>query len=135
MVLAMELVRFKKSDDVTLGQLKHEGLLLYTVERPWLNNQANISCIPDGSYRVKRVDSPRFGENMWEIAEVLDRTHILFHVANYPHNVKGCVGLGKGVFTDLSGVTSSKKAISEFYNATKELTEMELIVSTGVINA
>tara|TARA_R110000782_G_C14778715_1_gene409762 strand:+ start:207 stop:551 length:345 start_codon:yes stop_codon:yes gene_type:complete len=113
----------------------HEGLSLYTVERPWLDNKAFVSCIPDGNYRIKRVDSPRFGKNMWEVAEVPNRTHILLHAANYPHNVKGCIGLGKGVYTDMSGVTSSKKAITDFYNATEGLTEMDLIIRTGVAHA
>jgi hypothetical protein len=131
----MEIIRFKRSDEVTLGRLLHEGLSLYTVERPWLDNKAFVSCIPDGNYRIKRVDSPRFGKNMWEVAEVPNRTHILLHTANYPHNVKGCIGLGKGVYTDMSGVTSSKKAITDFYNATEGLTEMDLIIRTGVAHA
>jgi hypothetical protein len=131
----MEIIRFKRSDEVTLGRLLHEGLSLYTVERPWFDNKAFVSCIPDGNYRIKRVDSPRFGKNMWEVAEVPNRTHILLHTANYPHNVKGCIGLGKGVYTDMSGVTSSKKAITDFYNATEGLTEMDLIIRTGVAHA
>ena len=128
----MEIIRFKRSNEVTIGRLLHEGLSFYTVERPWKDNEPFVSCIPDGSYRVKRVNSPKYGENMWEVAEVPNRTHILFHIANYPHNVKGCLGLGTGVYADLSGVTSSKNAINQFYNSTKELTEMDLIIRTGI---
>jgi hypothetical protein len=128
----MEIIRFKRSDEVTIGRLLHEGLSFYTVERPWLDNKAFVSCIPDGSYKVKRFDSPKFGKAMWQITEVPNRTFIIIHLANYSHDLQGCIGLGLGVFGDLSGVTSSKRAISQFYEATKELTEMDLIIRTGI---
>ena len=129
----MKLVRFKQSKDVTIGRLEHEDIYFYTVERPWLDNTPNVSCIPDGTYIVGRTNSPRFGENMWEVLDVPGRTHILIHVANYPHNVKGCIGFGTGVFGDLSGVTSSGNAIERFYRETDNLDELELIVTTGAI--
>ena len=32
-----------------------------TLERPWLQNKRNISCIPNGLYLCRRITSPRFG--------------------------------------------------------------------------
>ena len=117
----MKITRFVKSESVTLGRLDFANQHFYTVERPWLDNQTSISCIPDGIYKLKRVDSPKFGDDMWEIADVPDRTHILIHVANGPHNVEGCVGLGQTIYPDLRGVGSSRLAITEFYSLTAGL--------------
>jgi hypothetical protein len=131
----MKLVRFLRDKDLTLGRwTTDENNEYYTVERPWLDNKRNVSCIPDGNYTVKRVNSPKFGERMWEIADVSGRSHILVHVANYPFNVEGCVGMGMGVFPDLSGVSRSKEAIENFYEETRHLEEFPLTIITGALS-
>ena len=130
----MKLTRFIKNEEVTLGRLDFANQHFFTVERPWLDNQTSISCIPDGNYKLKRVDSPRFGDDMWEIADVPDRTHILFHVANGPHNVKGCIGLGQTIYPDLRGVGSSRLAITEFYHLTAGFEEEDIEIVTEVLS-
>lgn len=127
----MILTRYVKNDFITLGSLASENGIFATVERPWLDNQRNVSCIPDGTYTVKRINSPKFGKRCWEVTKVPDRSHILFHVANYPHNVEGCIGLGKGVMSDFKGVSSSRNAVDAFYAATEDLEEFELTVVTA----
>ena len=127
----MKLTRFVKNKTVTLGRLDFADTALFTVERPWLDNKPNISCIPDGIYKLKRVDSPRFGEDMWEIAEVPNRSAILFHAANRPHELEGCVALGQTLYGDLGGVGSSRLAITEFYNLTAGLEETDIEIVTG----
>jgi hypothetical protein len=129
----LKLVRFIRDDRKTIGRLEYENLHFFTVERPWLGNKPNISCIPDGNYTVKRVDSPKFGKNMWEVSKVRNRTHILIHVANYTCDVEGCIGLGTGVFNDIRGVSNSKAAVKVFYDTTKELEEFELTIYTGAL--
>lgn len=129
----MKLTRFVKNSEVTLGRLDFAGKHFFTVERPWLDNKPNVSCIPDGNYKVKRVDSPKFGDDMWEIINVADRTHILIHVANSPHNVKGCVGLGQSIYPNLRGVGSSRLAITEFYSLTAGFEEMDIEIVTEVL--
>ena len=37
-------------------------LQLRTLERPWVFNERKISCIPTGTYLVKRHISPKFGQ-------------------------------------------------------------------------
>lgn len=130
----MKLTRFVKNLNVTIGALElDDGHTYFTVERPWRNNKVNISCIPDGEYTVKRVDSPKFGPGMWEVVDVSDRTHIILHVANFPNDVEGCIGLGMGMLNNLRGVSESRNAIKSFYAATKDLETFELTVTTAAL--
>ena len=129
----MELVRFGSFKDRTIGRLTYDGEHFYTVERPWLDNQQNISCIPTGFYKLIRVNSPRFGPGTWEVAAVTGRSHILIHVANTAADVIGCVGLGMGLFPQLQGVSNSKAAIENFYLMTADKTEEELIIREGML--
>ena len=91
------------------------------VERPWLDNAANVSCIPEGEYRAKKTDSPKFGESYYLEGETVSlngpskRTHILIHAANLPEELHGCLAPGLD-FSSLAGqwaVCSSKVALGE----------------------
>lgn len=130
----MILTRFAQFEDVTIGRLDYAGQEFFTVERPWKDNKPNISSIPDGTYKMGRVNSPKFGEDMWEIMEVPGRTHILIHVANTADNVLGCIGLGNTVYSTLRGVGSSRNAINKFYDLTSGLEEEEITIITGALH-
>lgn len=131
----MELIRFGSFKDRTIGRLTYNGEHFYTVERPWLDNRQNISCIPTGYYKLVRVNSPKFGPNTWEVANVSGRTHILIHAGNTsPADVIGCIALGMGLFAQLQGVSSSKAAIENFYLMTAGKTEEEIIIRDGILN-
>jgi hypothetical protein len=130
------IARFKSTHIVTLGAFYWHGdeqVSYYTVEKPDLNNMPFISCIPCGEYVVKKEDSPKYGPDMLTIQEVEGRTDILFHVANWPANVKGCVGMGTGVYPDLSGVSHSVDAINLFYAETKLEDEFSLTIINSVL--
>ena len=129
----MELVRFASFKDRTIGRLTYNDEHFFTVERPWLDNKQNISCIPTGFYELVRVDSPKFGPDTWEVANVTGRSSILIHVANTPADVIGCIGLGMGLFPQLQGVSSSKAAIENFYLMTAGLEKEEIIIRDGVL--
>jgi len=129
----MNLTRFASFDDRTIGRLEYEGHTFWTVERPWLNNTPFESCIPDGTYPMRRHNSGRFGPDMWEIFGVPNRTYILIHVGNRSSNVVGCVALGSSVYGDLSGVGESVKAIDRFYDLTKGKTVEEIVITTEVL--
>ena len=129
----MRLVRYAYFDDRTLGQLQYQDQRWWTIECPWLDNTPNVSCIPEGSYELVRVDSPRFGENMWQVSGVPGRTHILVHVANTSADVIGCIGLGTGVYSDLQGVSSSRIAIDAFYDLTAAEIFHTIEIVKGVI--
>lgn len=130
----IELIRFGSFKDRTIGRLTCNDEHFYTVEKPWVDNQQNISCIPTGYYKLVRVDSPRFGANTWEVANVTGRSHILIHVANTSADVIGCIGLGMGLFPQLQGVSTSRKAIENFYLMTADRTEEELIIRNGALD-
>ena len=61
-----------------------------TLERPWMNNERSISCIPSGQYICRRVKSPKFGDT-FEIIGVPGRSHILFHKGNKVEDTEGCI--------------------------------------------
>ncbi len=129
----LKLIRFANFDDRTIGRLNIGGRDYYTIENPWKDNAPFISCIPEGEYRMTRVDSPKYGEHMWEVSEVQGRSHILVHVANTAENVTGCIGLGMGLYGDLAGVSQSRVANENFYIVTDGVEEMDLTIYRGHI--
>lgn len=129
----MKLKRFVRDSVKTIGRFTYENLSLFSVELPWRDNQTDISCIPDGTYKVQKVNSPSHGEGTWRIMEVCDRTFIDIHVANVPSDLLGCVGLGIAVYPDLRGVGSSRIAMGRFKEATKDISEAIIEISTEVL--
>ena len=129
----IEITRFALFSDRTLGRLTIDDLELWTIERPWLNNIPFKSCIPEGQYRVRRTNSPRFGPDTWQVQDVPDRTHILFHVANTSADVVGCIGCGLSLYSDLRGVGSSRKAMAKFDNCLQGLDERDLVIKSDAI--
>ena len=78
----LTIKRLETGNQGTFGVLINGGIPFgLTLERQWLNNQSNISCIPEGGYLCKRVKSPKFG-NTFEVTDVTGRSHILFHKGN-----------------------------------------------------
>ncbi len=88
------LTRFAYTPLGTFGELQAGDARLNTVERPWRDNQEFVSCIPEGRYRCL----PRFfNKGKYPAIGILDvpgRSHILFHRANVPRHVTGCIGVG-----------------------------------------
>jgi hypothetical protein len=63
----------------------------YTIELPWRNNEVNRSCIPEGTYVLKRRYSTKFRWHI-EIKDVPGRSYILIHPANHAaRELKGCI--------------------------------------------
>lgn len=112
-----------------------------TAEDDWLDNASNVSAIPVGTYRCKRVMSPRFGPT-FEITGVPGRGAILFHSGNTEEDVRGCVLLGErfGALTvrdeddpthplvEKWAVKESKTAFRRFRDAVAGLQEFPLTV-------
>ncbi len=65
-----------------------------TVEKPWLNNAPNISCIPDGVYPFVKEWSPHAQEMRIELKLVHNRSEIQVHSGNDPKHVLGCIANG-----------------------------------------
>ena len=72
----------------------------YTLELPWLDNKARISCIPKNIYNVEKRTSTKYKEH-FHILDVPNRSYILIHNANYVTQTLGCVLVGK-TLTDIN---------------------------------
>ncbi len=110
----------------TFGELLNANTgerICVTAECPWFNNEAGRSCVSAGDYVVTAHVSPRFGKCLVISAPSLGvtvdgpslRTHCLFHAANRPAELKGCVAPGNA-FGAVDGdwaVLDSKKALEK----------------------
>lgn len=89
----MLLERFAYLADCVMGRLMFGGDSVWTIERPWLQNKPWESCIPDGEYALNPYSSSKY-PNVWQVADVPGRTHILIHAANYADQLAGCIAPG-----------------------------------------
>ncbi len=65
-----------------------------TLERSWLNNQTNISCIPKGTYIVSWKFKLNEFRYRYQIMNVPKRTGIFMHVGDFFFNSAGCILMG-----------------------------------------
>ena len=109
-------------------------LRLQTLERPWVFNERKISCIPTGTYLVKRHISPKFGQ-CFKIQDVKGRSDILIHSGNVVNDTLGCVlvGLTSGTVddSDTAMVYSSRKAMAVLLALIDK--EIVLQISNGLL--
>ena len=87
------LERWANTPFGVFGTLHVDGKTWYTLEDDWRDNERNVSCIPAGSYRLRKV-LHRGTLPTYEIYPVTDRTHIHIHPGNTEEDVQGCVMLG-----------------------------------------
>ncbi|WP_020408942.1 DUF5675 family protein [Hahella ganghwensis] len=121
------LERFAYATDGTFGRLQlPNDRILYTCERPWLNNQTGKSCIPDGLYKLQKRDSGVVRRSSggdyisgWEVTDVPGRTYIMIHPANWPHQLEGCIapGMNYQIISGKNAVTQSRLAFSVLMGA------------------
>lgn len=107
----LNLIRHTYHPEATMGEIKIGAYSFQTIEKPWKNNEAWNSCIPEGVYTCSPYSSDKY-PNVYEITDVPDRTHILFHKGNYSKNVSGCIAIGTGVNGLM--VTDSVDAMDSF---------------------
>ena len=99
------------------GELTLNGKhIAYTIELPWRENKKRISCIPEGTYILRKRYSEKF---KWHfvLLDVPNRSGILIHPANDAQKeLQGCIapvtkitGEGKG--------TESRKAMHKLMDA------------------
>ena len=89
----------------TNGKIQYQNrLMMYSIELPWKDNLAQVSCIPEGRYELVKRWSPKFNRHL-QVMNVSQRENILIHPANDAmHELKGCIapvslitGVGKGI--------------------------------------
>lgn len=117
----LTIVRFPDQKQETTGiMIAYEndqpGLKLATVELPWKDNKNQISCIPVGTYDVKKFNSPKHGL-CFLIQNVPGRSMCEIHSANFARELLGCIAPGLShadIDKDgLPDVTSSKIAMGK----------------------
>tara|TARA_R110001592_G_scaffold34036_2_gene117257 strand:+ start:63 stop:482 length:420 start_codon:yes stop_codon:yes gene_type:complete len=99
------LIRDTFSENSVIGELFLNGERISdTLENPWLDNQRNISCIPEGEYKV-RLRLPRESATRDYIhllvQDVPNRDWILFHRGNTAKDTRGCILVGLGSQQDI----------------------------------
>lgn len=121
MIKRMEITRLSDDGIQTLGELKvyEDSVMIFsckTLELAWKENQRRISCIPLGTYRVTKYNSPTKGR-CFLLHEVPGRTYIEIHKGNFYFDIEGCILPGKA-HVDINGdglkdVSSSTSVLNE----------------------
>lgn len=98
--------------DHTYGALYWGGFRICdTLERPWDNNHAKTSCIPEGEYTAISFQSPHNGD-VWLLENTTPRSMIELHAANFVSELEGCVACGtKGILAGKPAVLRSKPCL------------------------
>ena len=111
MLPVVNLLRDYRPDAAMGTVILPSGKVIKSIERPWLNNKANISCYPEGVYLAKWIDRSASGKykRCWHVQNVPKRSGILWHVGNLVRHSRGCTlpGMRHGVLKWLPAVLSS----------------------------
>ena len=86
------------TEESTVGELFLNGeRMCDTLENPYINNERNISCIPEGEYKVRlrlaRESATRDYLHLL-VKDVPNRDWILFHRGNSAKDTSGCILVG-----------------------------------------
>jgi len=121
----------KQGKDFTIGLGYLNDFNFCVLELPWLNNQVNISCIPNGVYKAFKRISPGKGYEVIEFENVPDRTFIQAHYGNYTRQLLGCQLYGDGFkYLDndnIIDITNSEKTIKKLLSMLPDKFEIEII--------
>ena len=106
-IINLLLIRDTFSKESTIGELFLNGeRMCDTLENPYINNEKNISCIPEGVYKVRlrlaRESATRDYLHLL-IQDVPNRKWILVHRGNTAKDTSGCILVGLGSKQDFVG--------------------------------
>jgi hypothetical protein len=98
--------RFFESGKKTLSECgiwKDNKFVFYFkgLELPWRNNEVEVSRIPSGTFQAIAAKRPN-GKFSIRFLDVIGRTWILIHIANYLREIRGCIAPGLH-FKDIDG--------------------------------
>jgi hypothetical protein len=91
------------------GKLYLDGTLhSYCIELPWKDNRPQVSCIPEGQYKLGKRFSEHLGHHL-QVLDVPDRELILIHPANdAKKELKGCIAPVTSLTGEGRGLESRK---------------------------
>jgi hypothetical protein len=122
----LTLTRTVRHADGVFGVLRGPGFVLCTAEEEDRDNARGVSCIPAGTYPVRRTTYFKHDFPTYEVCDVPGRSRILFHPGNTEEDSQGCILLGlrpgmltvkdedTGRDTKKRAVLSSKQAFARF---------------------
>jgi len=97
----------------TNGEILHNcNRVCSSIELPWVNNQHQVSCVPEGRYELKKRYSPKFDWHL-QLINVPDRDLIMVHPANDAiKELKGCIA-PVSILTAEGKGSDSRKALKK----------------------
>ncbi len=126
----MILRRIASTEYGTFGTLIDNGIpFALTLERPWVDNERNVSCIPAGVYACNRFSS-KSHSNTFQVMNVPNRTGILFHTGNLMEHSAGCILIGEtfDLYKGNPAILSSKKGFDEFMSKLENMQDFQLLI-------
>lgn len=103
------LTRQPSTPEGTFGKLVVDsGYSCVTVEKPWLANARDQSCIPDGTYLCTWRWSSKHSCNLYHVENVPDRSGVEFHSANVHEQLLGCIAPGQDYEDFVAGSLGSQ---------------------------
>lgn len=104
----------------------NHNLVCYTIELPWKQNRARVSCIPEGSYPMVKRWSEKFKCHLY-LPGVTGRSLILIHPANNAlKELKGCIAPVKA-HSGIGTGTQSKWAMNKIMRIVNQLRESQQV--------
>lgn len=138
---ALTIYREYPSQMCTSGYLAvNDQITAYTLERPWADNQQNLSSIPAGTYPgILRYDH----DDHWriELQNVPGRQNIQIHIGNQPDQSKGCILVGLQLGSDLCSIVAGTSApaymalMNAFYGTDNPVSTPDKNISVSVVDA
>lgn len=128
--MKLRLVRVGEFENATYGVMSIDDRPLFvTLEDAWRDNEKMVSCIPKGTYKIRRHQSPKFGE-CFMVLDVPNRSHILIHAGNSHKDTHGCILLGQNFQTEgpEARILASRPAVAKFMDILKHVNEAMLEV-------
>jgi hypothetical protein len=109
----------------------------YTIELPWRDNQPGASCIPEGEYPISIYYSEKHKREVMLLHDVPGRSMVEIHIANYPADLLGCIGVGMS--REVNAVYQSGVAFDALFEKVKaaigEGQEVKIKISSEVDDA
>ena len=130
LIPTVRLVRVEESTQGTFGNLIIcSQVFCVTLERPDELNKRNMSSIPAQQYQCMRIRSPQFGET-FEIVDVPNRSHVLFHAGNVLRHTTGCILLAQyfGKIRNKRAIRNSGRTFREFMEIMKTVNIFNLTI-------
>ena len=143
--ITIERVSVKNPIAVWGVLMMDETPVAVTLERPWLNNEHAISCIPKGTYQADWVYSPIHSKFLYQLQAVPGRGQVELHTGNDVLDSEGCILIGTSfgpvIEKDKNNVPTGRKyigildsipAYSRFVSACKGEKSIQVIITEPV---